>query len=159
MEAIEDVYKCNRFRLSTVTAFWCFRRLVSNRLFEMIQDLYMQYPYRQGHDYVYGLILGTPPYNQDCWNKTWEEIYKIGGLKRVRVDIYVHAKGMHADHEKVFFTPLDGLRNEVEAEVYVTWAKDDDLPERRTWPFALRRRMDYHKEIDGSFRLEGEWTY
>jgi hypothetical protein len=107
---------------------------------------------------VEGLLRGKPPYNQNCWNKTWEEICKIESLKRVRVDIFVYAMGMHADHEKIFFTPLDGLRAEVDAEVYVTWAKDDYLPERRVWPFSLRRHMDLHEEIDGSFRLEGEWT-
>jgi hypothetical protein len=118
----------------------------------MVQDLYIQYPYCQGGDYVNGLGRGTSPYNRECWIKTWAEIYKIKGLKQVRVDMYVPALCIHAGHEEIFFTPLEGLRDEVEVEVRVSWRLDP--PEgKHVWPFSVRRRAAYHAEDDGSFVL------
>jgi hypothetical protein len=157
MEAVEYIYTSNKFRHSTVTAFWCFRRLISNAKFDLIQNLHLQYPYRQGHDYVHGLIEGTPPYNQDCWNKTWGDISKMKNLKRVTVDLFVYAMAMHAGHEEIFFSPLEGLRDDVDIEVRVTWAEDASVQWAKTWPFTVKRRMAHHDEGDGSFRLEGEW--
>jgi hypothetical protein len=153
MEAIEDVYKCNTFRLGTVTAFWCFRRLVSDQLFELIQDLHLQYPYRQGHDYVKGLRLGIPPYNQTCWKQTWLEICAIRCLKHVKVDLFVITMAMHDGHEDVFFTPLKGLRNDIEVDLRVSWQMNPPVGED-VWPFEVKRDAKYCEEIGGSFRLD-----
>lgn len=156
MESVDYLYTCNTFRLSGVTAYWCLRRLLPNRSFSLIQDLYLQYSYPQAYDLVEGLILGIPPYGRDCWYETWEEISKWKGLKHARADIFIRAPYIHVKYEDLFFSPLKDLRDLVKVEVHVPWAKHLSVPEGKTWPFIVRRDMVYHEESDGYFSLDAE---
>ncbi|KAF1846477.1 uncharacterized protein K460DRAFT_367246 [Cucurbitaria berberidis CBS 394.84] len=156
MESVDDLYTCNTFRLSGVTPYWCLQRFLPSRSFGLIQDLHLQYSYPQADHMVDGLILGIPPYGSDCWRETCEDISKMKGLNHLRVDIFVWAPYIHAEHEALFFSPLTNLGDSVKVEVRVCWEKDSSVPEEEIWPFIVSRDMVYHEESNGHFSLDAE---
>jgi hypothetical protein len=77
--------------------------------------------------------------------KTWEEIYEIKFLKRVRADMYVFAMCIHVDHEEIFFMPFQGLRDKAEVDLRVSWrlaALEGDY----VGPFEVGGRAMYCEE-------------
>ena len=156
MESMDYLYTCNTFRFSGVTAYWCLRRLVPSRSFGLIQDLHLQYSYREAYDLIDGLILGIPPYSRGCWYETWEKISKMEGLKLAKVDISIRAPYIHAEDEDLFFSAMKDLRDSVKVEVRVDWEKHFSVPEGKTWPFVVRRDMVYHEKSDGCFSLDAD---
>jgi hypothetical protein len=78
-------------------------------------------------------------------------------LKQATLNIFlVWALYIHADHEAIFFSPLNNLRDLVKVEVRISWAKHGSVPERKTWRFIVRRDMVYHEESGGSFSLDAQ---
>jgi hypothetical protein len=156
MEAIEDMYKHNRFRFSTVTSYWCFRRLLHSENLDLIQRLHLQYSYQQAWSWDLFMFSGLPPYNHATWKNTWEDICSMKDLTHVRVDIRMLDPCLHAEWEDAFFSPLTALEDSVKVEVRVSWKLDYKGPPGKEWPFTLKRHRTYREKVDGLFSLDAE---
>ncbi|KAH7080486.1 hypothetical protein BKA63DRAFT_563170 [Paraphoma chrysanthemicola] len=150
MESIQYLYTSSTFRLAGITEYWCLTRLVSRQYLDLIRYLHVQYSYTgTGNDH--DLTLGTPPYNLHCWKETWNDVSRLKGLERVRIDIYRYEMSVFATDEELYFSSLDELRCRVELEVYVSWRPE---PGVEIWPFMLRRGMIMRRKSDDNFSLE-----
>ncbi|KAH7095930.1 hypothetical protein FB567DRAFT_44032 [Paraphoma chrysanthemicola] len=151
-EALQYVYTCSTFRLTGLTEYWCLTRLVSSQYLDLIRDLHVQYAYT-GTGFDRDLTLGTPPYNLRCWKETWDDIARLKGLVRVRIDMFRYELYVVPEDEELYFSSLDHLRRRVELEVNVSWQSG---PAVWIWPFSLKRGMVMRKERHGNFSLEAE---
>ncbi|KAH7394218.1 hypothetical protein DE146DRAFT_122808 [Phaeosphaeria sp. MPI-PUGE-AT-0046c] len=163
IESHSLLYTTNTFRLAGLTEYACFTRLVSRQNLDLIQRLHVQWSY-EAAEYerierdIYG---GVPPYDVGHWERTCKAIAEWKGLKHVRVDI--HKWGADAElmlrQEYYYIGPLEVLGNRVPLELCVSWERTDRgfraaPPEEESWPFLIRRNMEYCEDGTGCFRLE-----
>lgn len=154
------LYTNNFIRLAGVTEYLCFKRLVLRKNLDLIQSLHVQWSYPAAELDRDVLRGGLPPYNIDSWTETWNSIAEWRGLKHVRVDIHkwgTSARRMFYE-EGYYFAPLKVLGDHIYLEVCVSWEREETgeyavPPDEETWPFLIRRSMEYCEDGTGNFRL------